>query len=498
MLRIIGSQWGNILLRILSALALTPFLIGALGAEGYGVWIFLNAVVGYLSIIQSGIPAASLRHLSEELVEHGYEGFNKTVASAMVLFCSVAGIVVLAAIALLMLTNTASFVPDQWLSDGRVAFILATMAIATTLICNPVMTILEAHGSYLPRNLIEMGGTLLRTGLTVGLVLWTPSLTMVGVATFCAELFILLAMIVFSRIKFPAVRLGFKDCDASIIWSLFSFSLVVFLLALGVRVAYKTDALVIGMALPMAAVSVYSVANTLALYLSRLISGVAEPLMPQATRLRREGKDAELEILFLKWSKVSMSIALLIGLFLTVMGPAFVSLWINPEFGEQVRLVLRILVFSFVISLPVSAVGFRFLLGLTRPIGLAITYFVAGLVNLGLSLALVKSYGLPGVAFGTAAPNILLAGVILVLCCKEVGVTVARYCGYVMLKPYLAAIPVCGLLLVMERHLPVETFIGFVGAGVVYVFTFLLLWVLVVYRDDPYLDLRARLSKFVR
>jgi len=498
MLRIIGSQWGNILLRILSALALTPFLIGALGAEGYGVWIFLNAVVGYLSIIQSGIPAASLRHLSEELVEHGYEGFNKTVASALVLFCSVAAIVMLAAIALLMLTNTASFVPDRWLTDGRVAFMLATLAIVTTLICNPVMTILEAHGSYLPRNLIEMGGTAVRTALTIGLVSWTPSLVMVGVAAFCAELFVLLAMVVFSRIKFPAVRLGFKGCDPSIIWSLFSFSLVVFLLALGVRVAYKTDALVIGIALPMAAVSVYSVANTLALYLSRLINGVAEPLMPQATRLRREGKDEELATLFLKWSKVSMSIALLIGLFLTVMGPAFVSLWINPEFGEQVRLVLRILVFSFVISLPISAVGYRFLLGLTRPIGLATAYFVAGLVNLALSLALVETYGLPGVAFGTAVPNVLLAAVILAFCCREVGVSASQYIGYVMLKPYLSAIPICGILLAMERYLPVETFVGFVAAGLVYVFTFFVLWVLVVYRDDPYLDLRARLLGFVR
>jgi O-antigen/teichoic acid export membrane protein len=492
-LKIIGSQWGNLLLRIVSALALTPFLILELGADGYGAWVFLNAIIGYLTMLQGGLPAASLRHLSEKLGQKDHEGFNNTLASSLTLFGAMAGIVTLVAGVLLAISGLVTEVPARWATDGRAAFALATLAIATTLIANSFMTVLEAHGDYIGRNLIEMSATLVRTGLTVGLLLWRPSLTFVAVSVLAGELLTLVSLMVFIRRRYEHVRIGLSGRDRETISSLFSFSIVVFLLAMGARIAYKTDALVIGVALPMGAVSVYSVANTLALYLSRLVNGVAEPLMPKATKLRQRGAETELQALFLKWSKVSMSLGLLVGLFLVFLGPAFISWWINPKFGDEVGDVLRILVASFILMLPTSAVGFRFLLGLTRPLNMAVTYVVAGLLNLGISALLVTPYGLVGVAIGTAAPNVLLAIVVMQLCCREIGVPVSTYLGYVVARPLLGSLPIAALLLFFERTLPVKTFLGLAISGSVHVVVFAAVWVLLVYRNDPHLDLGARL-----
>ncbi len=494
MLKIIGSQWGNILLRIVSALALTPFLIRSLGAEGYGAWIFLNAIVGYLSLLQGGLPASSLRHLSEKLTGEDDDGFNRTLASSMTLFCAMAGVVLLAGGLLLAGTELAYQVPAKWAVDGRVAFVLATLAVTTTLISNPLMTVMEAHGGYLGRNLIEMSATLLRTGLTVGLVLWRPCLTVVAAAVLSGELLTMVSVMLFVRRRYPAVRVGFEGRDRATIRSLFSFSMLVFLLVMGARIAYRTDALVIGVALPIEAVSTYSVANTLALYLSLLVNGVAEPLMPRATKLRQRGEEQQLQDLFLKWSKVSMSLALVVGLFLLFLGPAFISWWITPSFGQRVGGVLRILVASFILMLPASAIGFRFLLGLTRPINVALAYILVGLLNLGLSALLVGPYGLIGVAIGTAAPNMLLAVVIVRLSCGEVGVRVSEYLRYVIARPLLAAIPLSAVLLLLERVLPVESLVGLFVAGIVHVIGFAVLWVFFVYRNDPHIDLRERLS----
>ncbi len=498
MLRIIGSQWGNILLRIVAALALTPFLINTIGAEGYGIWIFLNAVVGYLSLVQAGLPASSLRHLAEQLRGGDYTGFNRTLASSLVLFATVAIATVLAGVVLAAIAALTYDIPQRWASDGQLAFLFATLAVSTTLLCNPIMTVLEAHGSYVARNLIEMGATVIRTILTVVLVMWSPVLTVVGISAFIAEICALVLLVVFVKRSHSAVKISMRGWDRSTVKSLFSFSTVVLLMAVGARLAYKTDALVIGLAMPMAAVSVYAVGNTLALYLSRLVNGVAEPLMPMATRLRQSGDEVELRKLFLKWSKLTMSIALLIGLYLVVLGPEFVSWWINPEFGEQVADILRILILSFVVLLPASAVGFRFLLGLTRPTGLTMAHLIAGLMNLALSASLVGSYGLVGVALGTAIPNILLAAYIVFLSCKEIGVSVSEYLTYVLFRPLLLAVPLALLLVLLGEYLVVDTVVGLALTGSIYVAFFMLLWTFVAYRNDPYFDGKARLISILR
>ena len=493
MLKVIGSQWSNILLRIVSALVLTPFMIHYIGAEGYGAWVFLNAVVGYLSMLQGGLPASSLRHLSEKLGVKDYQGFNNTLASSLSLFTGMSAVMLAVAGILIAISDLVYEAPPSWAFDGRVAFFLATLAIAVTLISNALMTVLEAHDAYLSRNLAEMSGTLVRTGLTVGLVLWRPTLTLVAVAVLAGELVTLVMLAAMIRRRFVEVRIGFAGRDRATMRSLFSFSVVVFLLAMGARISYKTDALVIGAALPMDAVSVYSVANTLALYLSRLVNGVAEPLMPKATKMRKRGAEDELRVLFLKWSKVCMSIGLMIGLFLMFLGHAFIAWWINPSFGERVGGVMRILVGSFIFMLPTSAIGFRFLLGLTRPTNMAVTYVAAGVLNLGISAVLVGRFGLVGVAIGTAVPNVLLALVVVQLSCKELGVSLSRYFAHVVVKPVIASIPIGALLLFLERVLPVTKLWGLAVAGVLHLIAFGMLWVLFVYHRDPYLDLRARL-----
>ena len=188
MLKVIGSQWSNILLRIVSALVLTPFMIHYIGAEGYGAWVFLNAVVGYLSMLQGGLPASSLRHLSEKLGVKDYQGFNNTLASSLSLFTGMSAVMLAVAGILIAISDLVYEAPPSWAFDGRVAFFLATLAIAVTLISNALMTVLEAHDAYLSRNLAEMSGTLVRTGLTVGLVLWRPTLTLVAVAVLAGEL----------------------------------------------------------------------------------------------------------------------------------------------------------------------------------------------------------------------------------------------------------------------------------------------------------------------
>src|SRR5262249_34160934 len=100
MLRNIGSNWLLLVVSVLATYFLVPFNIKVLGADGYGLWLIIAAVIGYLSLFQLGVPMASVRHLTSAIASRNFEELNRVVVSCAVLYLAL-GIVV-AAVGLLI------------------------------------------------------------------------------------------------------------------------------------------------------------------------------------------------------------------------------------------------------------------------------------------------------------------------------------------------------------------------------------------------------------
>jgi O-antigen/teichoic acid export membrane protein len=271
----------------------------------------------------------------------------------------------------------------------------------------------------------------------------------------------------------------------------------VLLVQAGARLTFETNALVIGAFLGVAAIPFYVVANSLVVYLMEFVIAIACVMMPSATRLNTEGRRDELRELFLTWSKVALSLTLLAGVFLIVLGPRFLGWWIDPSFERPAGRVLQILMLSSLLFLPVRGVALPVLMGLDKPRLPAIGFLVAGLLNLGISVALVQPLGLAGVALGTAVPNALFAVFVLVLACRELEIPVLRYVRYVVPRAALGAVPALALLLWFRLGLQVRDVSGLVAAGCAMVLLFGATWILFVYRNDPYVDLRTQLVRFL-
>jgi O-antigen/teichoic acid export membrane protein len=154
-------------------------------------------------------------------------------------------------------------------------------------------------------------------------------------------------------------------------------------------------------------------------------------------------------------------------------------------------MVLQILTMSSLVFLPIRGVAVPVLMGMGKPKVPAVATFVAGLVNLALSLLLVGPLGLVGVALGAAIPNVLLALLILTVACRELEITPIHYMRYVVPRAAVGALPVLALLLWFRVGLQVNTLAGLAAAGGTMMLLFGLTWVLYVYRDDPYVDMRT-------
>jgi O-antigen/teichoic acid export membrane protein len=491
-LKSVGSNWASTLVAIVAAYLLTPFTLHRLGDAGYGSWNLINSITGYLALLVLGVPMASVRYFAQHVAEGDVRKLNEAIGSCTALYLMLGGAALLVGVGLYGLFLGYD-IPATIRGDAQWAFALTVLYVAVGFVGMLPNGVLSAHDDFLPRNIVRLAGVVLRVGLTLVLLTLRASLTVLAlIQLVCLGFdFALCTWLILRR--YPGTRIRVTDFDWGMVRRIFSFSLYVLVLNAGMRLSFETDSLVIGKFQDVSSIPHFTVANSFILYLMEFVVAIAAVVMPLATRLKTQGRTAELRATFLKWSKIAVSLTMMAGLFLIVLGPRFIAWWIDPAFEKPAGQVLQILMISSLVFLPVRGVALPILMGLGKPGLPTLGFLVAGLLNLGLSILLARPLGLAGVALGTAIPNLLFAVLVLVYACRELGTPVAEYVRYVVPRATFGALPALALLLWFKRGLDVKGLGGLAGAGLAMVLLFGLTWVFFVYRNDPYVDLRARL-----
>jgi len=491
-LKNIGSNWIVTLVTVVALYLLTPFTLRTLGVASYGTWVLMTSITGYLGLLVLGVPMASVRYFAEHVASGDVRKLNQAIGSCTGLYLLLGGVSLIVGLGMYAFF-TLYGIPARIHGDARSAFAAIVLVVSFGFVALLPEGILSAYGDFVPRNLVRLASLLLRVGLTVGLLTLRASLTVLALVQLaCVAFDFALCWLVIRR-RHPDIRIRVADFDWAVVRRILSFSVYVLVLNAGARLSFETDSLVIGGFINVDAIPYFSVANSLIIYLMEFVVAIAAVVMPMATQLHTQGKSAELREVFLKWSKIALSLTMMAGLFLVVLGPRFIGWWIEPGFEKPSGQVLQILMVSYLIFLPVRGVALPVLLGLGKTGVATIGALSAGLLNLGLSIVLARPLGLAGVALGTAIPNALFAVLVLLYTCRELKTPVAEYVRYVVPRAALGALPVLGLLLWFKLGLDVRSLAGLAVAGIAMVVLFGLIWVLFVFRKDPYVELRAPL-----
>jgi O-antigen/teichoic acid export membrane protein len=500
-LRNVGSNWIVTVVTVVAVYFLTPFTIHKLGDDGYGTWNLITALTGYLGLLVLGVPMASVRYFAQHVAKGDTRKLNEAIGSCTALYLLLGAIALVVGAGLYVFFTRAYHIPATLHGDARWAFALTVLFVSLGFVALLPNAILAAHDDFVPRNIVRLWGVLLRVGLTFGLLALRASLTALALVQLACMLFDFVLCWVLVRRRYPATRMRLSDFDWGMTRAIFAFSLYVLVLNAGARLTFETDSLVIGAYMDVGSIPYFTVANSFIIYLLEFLVAIASVVMPMATRLQTQGKHAELREIFLKWSKIALSLTLAAGMFLIVLGPRFIAWWVDPTFERPAGEVLQILMLSYVVFLPVRGVALPILMGLGKAGLPTIGFLVAGVLNLGLSIVLVRPLGLAGVALGTAIPNVLFAGAVFLQACREIDVSVVQFLRYVVPRATLGAVPVAALLLWFKLHLDVRGIAALVGSGLAVTLVFAVIWVFFVYRNDPYVDLRAwlpRLRSWVR
>jgi O-antigen/teichoic acid export membrane protein len=502
----IASNWSLNLLQIVVMLVLVPVLEADLGRDGYGIWVAIIAATGLLELLSMGVPMASVRHVSEAIGAGDLSRTNRVIATGygVTLLLGVAGLALGAALYVPFQTKLVD--NPEWKSasplmlDGALAaYVITAIRVAASLALRFPMAVFDAHRDFVTKNIVLGAAILLRAVAVVVLLKTSPSLEGLAWIFVVEGVAVFLVFRVLIRKKFAGVRFELGSFDRSLVRELLGFGVFAAVLNVGSLIAYQLDTLVIGLFIGPDSITDFEIGNKFFLPLANLMFGLGAVVMPTATALMAAGDSRALEHVFLKWSKIALSVILPVGLYLTVLGPEFLAAWVKPEYRDLSGPVTRILAPSFVLYLPVRAVALPILLGTSRPGRAAAMFLLMSLANLGLSIGLVKAgYGIVGVALGTAVPQVLYALYLLAITCLHLKVGLASWLRYVGGRALIGSLVPLGFLLFLERGLGVQGFPQLIASGVAMMLLYGAVWVFFVYRGDPYLDLRAELRQRVR
>jgi len=468
---------------------LTPFILTALQPDPNGVWVTIVSMTGFLSLFVMGVPMSTVKHIAEHVSRGDTEKANGAIGTSAGISLGLAGCALAVSVPLYFAFERGLLSSESWtqvpLDQARAAWWIITAQVCSAFVMRLPLAIFDAHRDFVTRNLLLGSSLVLRVVLVFVLLSWKPNISALAWCPVGVQIFEWAGALILLRRRHPDIRFSIKAFDRGMVREIVGFSFFATLVNVGTMLAFRSNAMIIGAFGSARDVTDFDIGNKFFEPLVGIMIAVASVVLPMSTHLDTQGRRGELSQIFLKWSKVCVSIALLVGTYLLVLGPRFLAVWIDPRYEDASGTVLRVLMASFLFYLPIRGVALPILLGLGQAKRPALGLLSMGLVNISLSIYLVRDHGILGVAYGTAIPNVIYAMWVLREACRSLGVSLGAWCAHALGRTVPAAlIPAAGLYWLLKERPPAD-FTELILAGGASVLTFVLLWVLFVYRGDP-------------
>jgi O-antigen/teichoic acid export membrane protein len=457
--RVAAGTASNALGRVIilvSRIAVTPVIVHAVGATDYGVWVLIASIATFGGILELGISAGLVKYVAEHSAREESGEAAHIVAAAKWLYRLLAGFFVLAGLLLAAVVPLVLGLEGDSATRAQALGAVAAVDLSLSMLPLASLSVLKGLQRFPVVNAIQAGAAVLGVGLTV--IVIAAGSGIVGVSAvwalstgISAAVFALVA-----RRTAPAYMAIPGRLDRGRVRRLVRFSRSIAAVQVAVNMQSRLDAVVIAAALPVRNVTPYSFAQRLADGTRIATDQFGKVLLPLASEVSATRERVAVRVLFLTSTRVTMGIALGVGLPVALLGGPILEIWVGDEFSGYGTLV-AILACAAIVDLP-SYPAAAVLQSLERHGPIAWMATGSAVANLGLSIALVGPYGVNGVAAGTLiASGAEIVLLVIPYAMRVLGVSPWQLMTEVLLPLAVPASILAFLLIGGDALLPVTT-----------------------------------------
>jgi O-antigen/teichoic acid export membrane protein len=396
------ATWSDHVLGLLLALILMPTVLRALGDSLYGTWVFISAIAGYSGLLNLGLGQTISRYVAAHHAKGEMEQVNRVVNVIGAVYLVMSGLELAIAGALAWLAPVLWPNSSVSVSELRSVILVLGLNVAVSITGSVFGGVLVGLQRFDLERMFVFSSGCVRFVLTLLFVQREWGLLILAVIFLATTLAENIGYLIGAFRLLPALRLSPRFLRWQTFRECFSFSAFAFLEAISARLIDSTDSIVIGCVLGTEAIVPYYVAQRLCQYISSPLRCIAMVSLPRAGQLHALNRSSELRDLLLR--AVGLAWMLMMGFFIgaSYFGPMLMQTWIRQLYPQS-QMILLILLAGQLIGTPMKVVT-SVLFGMGHVRRPSVYYVIEALANFTLSLVLIQSLGLVGVALGTVIP----------------------------------------------------------------------------------------------
>jgi len=398
----VSTRYLAYLIDAVLGLVMLPFNLSHLGMAAYGLWMLTTSFTVYFDMLDLGYGGALVRFVARYRAQRDERAINEVLSTFSLVYAGIGAVAyVFVIIVALNLSLMSKLTPVQ-IETSRILLLIIGANVAARFAFGWYGGIIVGFQRYHLNNLTSIATSLATTAINVVVLLSGYGIVALVAATTTVRILSLLVYRSNAYRTFPGLSIKWSFFRRDRFREVSGFSIYMLLLDIAYKVNYSIDVIVVGAFLGAASVALWAPAQRLSDLALRLSNQLGDAIFPLIVDCDASQRAERLRRLFLEGTRLSLATVLPIGGGLAVMAQPLLTAWLGPGFGAT-AILLQVL--AFVVIVRVGAQTASVVLkgaGMHRRLTLLVA--LMGLGNFGLSVALVGSIGLTGVAVGTAVP----------------------------------------------------------------------------------------------
>ncbi len=394
----------SLVLNILIAFFLMPYLIDMLGDRWYGVWVIVGTIIGYYGLLDFGLGSACQRFISKAYGEKDCDKVNTALSTGFFTFTLTS---IVAFVITLSLAYSADLFFDEQTEASTFKYLMLIMGskLIFTLPLSSYNGVVTAHLRYDISSTVEFCKTFLRAILFYLVLEKGYNIIALATITTLIEVIGVFYIRFFCKRLDPNLNISWRSFSPRELLTFFNFGKYSFIIDLANVFRFQIDNIVIASIISLSQVTHFVIAGRLIEYMGQLFSSIMGLFLPVFAKMHGQNQQALMTSRLMIVLNLSTFISITFCFTAILIGSQFIHIWMGTDYLDAYPVLVTLSISSVLglLTVPLNS----YLYAIAKHRHYAYVTLVEAFFNLLLSITLGKYFGILGVALGTAIPVII-------------------------------------------------------------------------------------------
>ena len=423
--RNVSTRYLAIFIDGIIGLMVLPFNVAHLGPAAYGLWALTTSITWFFGVLDLGYSGALVKFVAQYRAWRDHSALNEVVSTICLVFTALGSLCFIVTAVIAWRVGSLFHLDPGQADQARRLLLIIGAYLSVQLPISVFGAVVYGFQRYYRNNAVSIALSIVVAIVNISVLSSGHGLVTLVASTTTVRILFMAAFVWNAYRVFPGLQVRRSLFRLARLREVTGFSVYMAVLDWSAKLNYSSDTMVIGAMIDVTAIAFWTVGQRITQLAQQLTSQLNGALFPAVVDSDASQRQDQLQMILIQGTKLSLALAAPLCVGLILLADPLIRSWVGPRFSSSV-LPLRIML-TIVLVRNVTASSNLILRGAGQHRLLTLTNATTAVVNVLLSIALVRPLGLLGVALGTLIP-VAASGLLILYpaACRRVHVPLSR------------------------------------------------------------------------